>query len=109
MISPNGRESLPGGLVAPIRLPDLGATALRVEVELPAVVVSAAAGDSLRLVISTTDFAYRLPREPRLYDISLADSAVTVPLVATQRVTTGTAAYWWLIGAGVIIAALAMW
>ena len=108
IVGPNGRETLPAGLVAPIRLARLGAEPQQVRIELPAVVATAGVGDSLRLVVSTTDFAYRLPLEPRLYDISLADGELAVPLVDAQPVSTGIAPYWWLVGAAVIVALLAL-
>ena len=108
VVSANGRESAPAGLVAPIRLRSVGTTAQQVRVELPAIVASAGVGDSLRLVVSTTDFAYRLPLRPRLYDIGVANSSLTIPLVATEPVSTGTPAYWWPIGAAAVIAALAL-
>ena len=103
IVSPNGRESLPSGLVAPIRLPSLGSVPQTVNVELPAIVAIAEVGDSLRVVVSTTDFAYRLPVQPRLYDVELADAALSIPLVAAQPISTGNSAYWWLAGAAVIV------
>ena len=103
IVSSSGRETLPQGIVAPIRLVGLGSTPRTVAVELPAVVANAAAGDRLRLVVSTTDFAYRMPLPPQLYDIALGDGILAVPLVATVPLTTGAAPYWWLVGAAGIV------
>lgn len=108
VVSPSGKESLPQGLVAPVRMTGLTATPQTVTIDLPAVVANAATGDQLRLVVSTTDFAYRLPLQPRLYDIALVDGAVAVPLVATQPMGGGIAPYWWLVGAAVIVALIAV-
>ncbi len=100
IVSPGGRETLPSGLVAPVYLPDLGTTPQDVTIALPAIVADAATGDRLRLVISTTDFSYRLPLQPRLIDVTLASPAVSVPLVDAVPVSGGVAAYWWLVGGG---------
>jgi ABC-2 type transport system ATP-binding protein len=108
VVTPNGRETLPQGLVAPVRLIDVGAAPQQVTIDLPAVVVSASTGDRLRVVVSTTDFAYRLPMQPHLYDISLADDQLVLPLVDATPMAGGAAAYWWLIGAAVIIGLLVL-
>ncbi|MHB1066005.1 MAG: alpha/beta fold hydrolase [Candidatus Nanopelagicales bacterium] len=112
IVSPNGAETLPAGLVAPISLGGLDAEPRQVSVTLPAIVTTAGAGDSLRLVVSTTDFAYRLPRQPMLYDIGLATPMVSVPLVDTEPVSSGVAPAWWLVGAAAVVAlifALVTW
>ena len=108
LVSPNGRETLPAGLVSPIRLPGVGSTAREVTVRLPAVVATASAGDRLRVVIASTDFAYRLPSQPRLIDVELAGAGVTIPLVDAVPMGGGVAPYWWLVGAAVVIGALAL-
>ncbi|MDP2014210.1 MAG: alpha/beta fold hydrolase [Actinomycetota bacterium] len=108
IVSANGRQSLPSGLVSPILLNSLGTAPQTITVELPAIVATAEAGDSLRLVVSTTDFAYRLPVQPRLYDIALAGGPLTIPQVDVQPVSTGPVAYWWLVGAAVIVLAIAL-
>ncbi len=107
IVSPGGRETLPSGLVAPVYLPDLGTTPQEVTIALPGIVADAATGDRLRLVVSTTDFAYRLPLQPRLLDISLGASSVSVPLLDAVPVSAGVAPYWWLVAAGGIVLLLA--
>lgn len=108
VVSPSGRETFPAGQVAPILVPADAQAGQVLRIDLPAIVASAEVGDSLRLVISTTDFAYRLPLQPRQFDISLADGALAVPLVASQPISTGTPAYWWLVGAIAIVVLLAL-
>jgi ABC-2 type transport system ATP-binding protein len=108
IVDPNGQASLPGGLVAPILIPISGAGPHVIRVELPAIVAAASAGDSLRLVVSTTDFAFRLPVQPRLYDIALVDEDLSVPLVSTEPVSTAVPAYWWLIGAAVVLVVISV-
>ena len=104
VVSESGRESFPQGLVAPIRLDQLGTEPVDITINLPAIVTTANAGDRLRLVVSTTDSAYRLPERPALYDIALAAPALAVPLVDMVQVRSGAAAYWWLLGTLPIIA-----
>ncbi|MEI6361055.1 MAG: alpha/beta fold hydrolase [Actinomycetes bacterium] len=108
IVTPNGRESLPQGLVAPVHITGLSTSPTTVSVDLPAVVASAGTGDRLRVIVSTTDFAYRLPVQPSLYDISLAEPSVTVPLVAMTPVSSGAPAYWWLLGAAVVVGLLVL-
>jgi ABC-2 type transport system ATP-binding protein len=108
VISPNGRETLPQGLVAPIHVTGLTSSPRAVAIDLPAVVATAGSGDRLRIVVSTTDFAYRLPLQPRLYDIALAEPVLSVPLVDMEPVSSGAPAYWWLVGAAVIVGALVL-
>ena len=104
VVSPSGVESLPNGLIAPIRIPQLGSAPVRVTIDLPGIAVQADPGDILRLVISTTDSGYRLPVRPALYLISLADDTVAVATVDLVPLHAPIAAYWWLIGAlGIVL------
>jgi len=95
VVAANGRASIPQGLVAPIRFDQLGPTPTTVSVDLPAVALAANAGDSLRLVVSTTDMAYRMPLDQRIYSIQLAAPAVELPLVSNlTEVQQGSNAVW---------------
>lgn len=107
IVNPNGRETLPQGLVAPIRIEGL-TSPQEISVDLPAIVATAGTGDRLRLVVSTTDFAYRLPMQPQVYSVSVVDGALAVPQVTTTPISTGPAPYWWLVGAAVIVGLLAL-
>jgi len=80
-VEPSGRASLPQGLVTPLRVTGLrpGAT-VDVPVRLPYVVHKFDVGHRIRLVFSTTDQAYATPTEPATYQVSLMDSAVSLPL-----------------------------
>ena len=81
VVGASGRASLPQGLVAPVRFDSLGSTPEVVTVDLPAIALTANAGDSLRLVVSTTDLAYRMPLDERLYTVAMTQGAISVPLV----------------------------
>jgi ABC-2 type transport system ATP-binding protein len=106
VVSPSGKESLPEGLVAPLRIEGVDATAREVRVQLPATVATARTGDRLRVVVSTTDLAYRMPLQPQVYVVGLASGALSVPLVAAEPLGGGPMPYWWLIGAAVIVVLL---
>jgi ABC-2 type transport system ATP-binding protein len=79
-------DVLPQGIVAPIRLADVPRGGVDVQVALPAIVREVAAGHRLRLVVSSTDTAYALPADPRVYQVSLADGGLRVPTVTTTPV-----------------------
>ncbi|WP_445262894.1 alpha/beta fold hydrolase [Pseudokineococcus sp. 1T1Z-3] len=91
----SGVAELPRGLVAPVRLTGLTpGEATRVDVALPAVVHRFGAGSSVRLAVSSTDQAYAVPQDGRVYGVALAaedvDPAVTLPLAPAADVVTLT-------------------
>ncbi len=91
----DGSDTLPAGLVAPIRLtgltPDVART---VTVALPWVVTNVPAGDRLSVQVSTTDLAHALPLEPRSYTIALTERAVAVATLDGRFVRTGQPWLW---------------
>ncbi|WP_407342664.1 alpha/beta fold hydrolase [Pengzhenrongella phosphoraccumulans] len=91
----DGSDTLPSGLVAPVRLtgltPDVPQT---VTVALPWVVENVPAGDHLAVQVATTDLAYALPLSPRSYTIALADPTVTVATLDGRFVRTGQPWLW---------------
>ena len=103
VVSANGRQSLPQGLVAPIRIDDLGPEAVTIEVVLPGIVTEAAAGDRLALVIATTDQGYRMPPGPAVYTIA-ADGALLLPTLQGTTASVGVPPWAWPLGALVITA-----
>ena len=106
VVGANGRASLPQGLVAPVRFDSLGAAPQVVTVDLPAIALTANAGDSIRLVVSTTDLAFRMPLNERLYTVAMTQGAVNVPIVTGLTPVGGEdATFAWLL---LIIPALAI-
>jgi ABC-2 type transport system ATP-binding protein len=103
IVSSSGRQSLPQGLVAPIRIPQLDSRPVTIDVVLPAIVVQASAGDRLAVVVSTTDQAYRMPEGPAVYTVSVAGPVLVPSLQGT--ITRASAALWvWpLVALGVIV------
>lgn len=105
LVSADGRQSLPQGLVAPIRLTQVGPEPTEVEVRLPAIVTEVAPGTRLALVVSTTDQGFAMGAGPAVLTISLADSELSVPQVATSASTAGLPAWAWPVG-GIGVAVL---
>ncbi|MEN9923555.1 MAG: hypothetical protein RIS09_1069 [Actinomycetota bacterium] len=97
------RSVFPNGLVSAVRIENLSTTPQQVEVTLPAIVTELNAGDKLRLVITTTDIAYALPNESAVYQISVVDSDLLIPVTNFTLITTQIPAGVWLLGAFLII------
>ena len=96
VVSANGRTTLPQALVAPIRIDQLTTTAQNLTLDLPTIVTQVSAGESLRVVISSTDMSYRLPTDQRLYTISMLAPAVSLPLVGELSVQSQDSGVVWL-------------
>jgi ABC-2 type transport system ATP-binding protein len=87
-VGPDGRRTLPGGAVAPVRIGPLPAdgTPLEFTVTLPGVVRPVQAGHRLAVTVSTTDRGYALPAQPAGYTVSLTgDAHLAVPVVPGQQ------------------------
>ncbi|MER5639659.1 alpha/beta fold hydrolase [Kitasatospora sp. NPDC002227] len=79
-LAPDGKQSLPQQLVAPLRVTG----SQDVTVRLAAVDHAFPAGHRLRLVVATTDLGYASPAEPATYRISVSGE-LTAPTVAQLR------------------------
>jgi ABC-2 type transport system ATP-binding protein len=88
-----GTALLPYQLVAPVRVSNAtnGAT---VTIRLPAMDYAFAAGHRLRLVLTTTDFAYATPATPATYRVSLAGPGLTLPTDPALTIG-GSPVPWW--------------
>lgn len=107
--APGGGAVLPEQLVAPVRIQGLSPGRPReVDVALPGVVRTVVAGHRLQVVVSSTDQAYAVPRDPRIYQVALVGGAVAVPTVAGVLDTSGStlAPRGLLVGVGVLLLAL---
>jgi ABC-2 type transport system ATP-binding protein len=119
-----GNATLPYQLAAPLRLTAplaaSGATARPaadttatppaggrpVTVQLPALDYGFAAGHRLRLVLTTTDFAYATPATPATYQVALAAPGVTVPTDPALVIQDGGAPWYvWAAPAAALAAA----
>jgi ABC-2 type transport system ATP-binding protein len=87
-VGPDGRRTLPGGAVAPVRVGPLPADGTPVEftVTLAGVVRPVQAGHRLEVAVATTDRGYALPPQPAGYTVALTGGArLTVPVVPGER------------------------
>ena len=105
-----GALVLPNGLVAPVNVA-LGPTPKRIDIELPAIVADVAAGNRLIVTVNTTDQAFRIPVEPAIYTVALADSVLVIPQVDVTGTAQGLPIWAWpLIALGVIaLVVIALW
>ncbi len=112
-VGPDGSNVLPGGLVAPVRLTGLTpGTPRTVSVQLPGVVQAVAAGHRLVVTVSTTDFAYQLPSDPRQYVVGLAGDQLSVSTVDGRVIRDGSPVTWLVVGlviAALVAVAVAAW
>ncbi|MGW4802892.1 alpha/beta fold hydrolase [Kitasatospora sp. NPDC004272] len=84
-VAPDGKQTLPQQLVAPLRVTGADAPGGRtVRIALPAVEHQFPAGHRLRLVLASTDLAYASPAQPATYTVA-ADGPLTVPTVPGLR------------------------
>ncbi|QSB15095.1 alpha/beta fold hydrolase [Natronosporangium hydrolyticum] len=107
-VAPDGSATLPGGLVAPVRLTGLPADiadAEPVTVQLPAIARELPAGHTLRLSVATTDQAYTVPAEPAVFEVAAA-GPVTVPTVAAEPIPSPAAIWRWVLAG--LVATLAL-
>ncbi|MER8182552.1 alpha/beta fold hydrolase [Kitasatospora sp. NPDC094015] len=80
-LAPDGKQSLPQQLVAPLRVTGADAPGGRaVDITLPAVDHTFESGHRLRLVLASTDLAYASPAQPATYRVA-ADGPLTMPTV----------------------------
>ncbi|MEQ3552531.1 ATP-binding cassette domain-containing protein [Pseudonocardia nematodicida] len=116
-LSSDGRATLLGNAVAPIRVavPGDGSPA-EVTVTLPAVVAPVTAGSRLAVQLATTDQGFDSGTEPAVWRVGLAGGAgagegvLSVPQVPGSSETAGTVPLWPVLGtAGVLAAALLLW
>ncbi|MGR7025212.1 alpha/beta fold hydrolase [Geodermatophilus sp. URMC 62] len=114
-VGPDGAQTLPGGVVAPLALSGLSADPAAptpVSVTLPGIVHRFEAGHTMRVVVSSTDQAFALPAEATVYSVALAGAGdggatIAVPTVQGQaQADGGTSRWWWLLGAVVLLGLL---
>jgi ABC-2 type transport system ATP-binding protein len=100
-----GNATLPNQLVSPVRI--TGAQAGRVvTIALPAVDHDFSSGHRLRLVLTTTDYAYAAPSAPAIYRVALAGPGVIMPSDPALTVVNGGVPWWvWAAPAAAVVAA----
>jgi ABC-2 type transport system ATP-binding protein len=98
-VSGDGTRTLPASAVSPLRISQLPAD---VTVTLPGIVRPIESEHRIEVAVTTTDQAYAVPTQPAAFTVSLADSALQVPVVPGTR-STNTPPMFALIGIAVII------
>ena len=100
-----GNATLPNQLVSPVRV--TGAQAGRVvTIALPAIDHDFSTGHRLRLVLTTTDYAYATPSAPAIYRVALAGPGVIMPSDPALTVVDGGVPWWvWAAPAAALVAA----
>src|SRR6516225_3069433 len=100
-----GNATLPNQLVSPVRI--TGAQAGRVvTIHLPAIDYDFSTGHQLRLVLTTTDYAYATSSSPAVYRVTLAGPGVIVPSDPALTVVNSGAPWWvWAAPAAALVAA----
>nr|WP_205752299.1 alpha/beta fold hydrolase [Cryptosporangium phraense] len=107
-VDADGRATLPGGAVAPVRLTGLPRSAdqlgsrLPVTVTLPTLGHRFESGHSVRLVISTSDQAYAGPVTPAVYQVAVAANSLHLPEVTPVPVADATGTWLWVL-AGLLL------
>jgi ABC-2 type transport system ATP-binding protein len=101
-----GNATLPNHLVSPVRI--TGAQAGRVvTIALPAIDYDFSAGHQIRLVLTSTDYAYATPASPAVYRVALAGPGVIMPSDPALTVVNGGAPWWvWAAPAAALVAAV---
>src|SRR6266513_222743 len=101
-----GNATLPNQLVAPLRVSVTQAGQV-VTVALPTIDYNFAAGHRLRLVLTTTDFAYATSSAPEVYRVALADPGLIMPEDPALTVVTDGLPWWvWAAPAAALAAAV---
>lgn len=108
IVSPSGNETLPNGLTSAFKITTIGPDGTIVTVKLPGIVAELNPGDSIRLVVSTTDSAYRMPLAPAVYSVELADTNLRLATTPLSVVSSGLPAFWWPLGAITISLVIAL-
>ena len=103
-VAADGRRTLPGGGVAPLRVTGLPAdgTPVEVTVALPGIVRPIEPGHRVEVVVSTTDQAYAMPAEPTAFTVAAA-GALSVPLVPGRRAAGSGVPTAPLVGIGAVL------
>lgn len=113
-VAPGGGMTLPGGLVAPLRLQGLStdpAAPTEVAVTLPGIVHRFEAGHSLRLLVSSTDQGFALPAEAAVYSVGVGSGATELSVPQADGVVAGAtgSTRWWVLLAVLVALGLAGW
>ena len=88
-----GNATLPDQLAAPLQVTG-AAAGKEITARLPAIDYDFAAGHRLRLVLTTTDFAYATSRQAATYQVALAGRGLLLPSDPALAVVNGGVPWW---------------
>ena len=110
IVSASGSTLLPNGLVSPVKLDAISPVPTQVDINLPVIAAELSPGDYLRVVISTTDMAYRVPTAPAIIDVALAQPTLALAFqgVTPLNVSSSLWLYLWVILGALVIAAIVL-
>jgi ABC-2 type transport system ATP-binding protein len=110
IVSASGSTLLPNGLVSPIKLDQVSPAPTQVDINLPVIAAELSPGDYLRVVISTTDMAYRVPTAPAIIDVALAQPTLALAFqeLTPLNVSTSLWLYLWVILGALVIATIVL-
>jgi ABC-2 type transport system ATP-binding protein len=106
-LSADGRRTLLGGAVAPLRVPVPADGATTVTVALPGVVAPVESGNRLVVSVATTDEGFTGPVEPAVWQVGVS-GGLTVPVVPGTSDTASTVPLGPLAGIAVVLALAAL-
>ena len=87
--TPSGGSSLPNGIVAPVKLTNIPVAGVEFELELPAAIIDAAAGDKIALGVSSTDQGFEMPKPSAFYTVTVL-SPLSAPTLETAASAGGS-------------------
>lgn len=80
-VSPEGQATLAGGQVAPLRVTGLTAAGRDIDIELPTLARTFAAGHRLRIAFGTTDSAFSAQQRPAVITVAgVAGAGLSIPV-----------------------------
>ncbi|MDH6578017.1 alpha/beta fold hydrolase [Kitasatospora sp. MAP5-34] len=108
-LGPDGKQTLPQQLVAPLRVTGADAPGGRtVRIALPAVDHTFPAGHRLRLVLASTDLAYASPAQPATYKISVSGPLAAPTVDGLKTEAAALPARTWLLPLLAVLVAAAL-
>ncbi|HEX2903846.1 MAG TPA: ATP-binding cassette domain-containing protein, partial [Jatrophihabitans sp.] len=107
-LAPDGGDTLPARLVAPVRVSGPAGAQHRITVTLPWIVHDVPAGHRIAVEVSSTDFGYALPQQADSYRIALAADSVGVGALVTRQVRGGNLVIWLALAGLVLLACAAL-
>jgi ABC-2 type transport system ATP-binding protein len=103
-LAPDGTDTLPARLVAPVSITGAPGERHAVTVQLPWIVQQVPAGHRLVVRVASTDFEYALPVRADTYRIALANPVLAVSSLNTSRVRGGQVTGWLVLAALALLA-----